>query len=175
MGSPESAKTDAAIPIYCSCAIVDLIYRLLDPAKAEIQRKSMELTKEIRSYNSIVKYDDVCKDAEQAKPSSVSVEQVEQEPVASEEREKPCEQPALSCKSSNGQPDAEEAKPKSDTETETETQPLLSAADEPEGDAAAATSATQLDFDVRGFKILFYCFQNIILRTCLKLQTVCNR
>lgn len=132
----------------------------------------MELTREIRSYNSIVKYDDVRKGDAQAKPSSEPVEQVEQEPVASQE--KPCEQPALSCKSSNSQPDAEETKQKSDTDTETETQPVLSAPDEPEG-GAAATSATQLDFDVRGFKILFYCFQNIILKTCLKLQTVCNR
>ncbi|EDW10319.2 uncharacterized protein LOC6580553 [Drosophila mojavensis] len=119
-------------------------YRLLDPAKAEITRKSMELTREIRSYNSIVKYDDVRKGDAQAKPSSEPVEQVEQEPVASQE--KPCEQPALSCKSSNSQPDAEETKQKSDTDTETETQPVLSAPDEPEG-GAAATSATQLDFD----------------------------
>ncbi|KAI8037449.1 uncharacterized protein LOC128255619 [Drosophila gunungcola] len=48
-------------------------YRLLDEGKAAITRKSTQLTREIRLYNSIVKYDDLKKltDAEVVQPNTV--------------------------------------------------------------------------------------------------------
>ncbi|KAL7735727.1 hypothetical protein ACLKA6_019983 [Drosophila palustris] len=67
-------------------------YRLLDPGKAEIMRKSTQLTKEIRLYNSIVKYEDiVALDAEststkepQPEPESQSVPTTEITPQSIE-------------------------------------------------------------------------------------------
>ncbi|XP_023172472.2 titin isoform X2 [Drosophila hydei] len=116
-------------------------YRLLDPAKAEITRKSMELTKEIRLYNSIVKYDDVRKGEAQAQPSSESsVAQL----ASVTSQKNPCEQPPLSV---NSQPRTELEEQKTDAESEAQAQPALAAPDEPAGEATT-TLATQLDFDI---------------------------
>ncbi|KAH8348782.1 hypothetical protein KR084_010998 [Drosophila pseudotakahashii] len=103
-------------------------YRLLDEGKAAITRKSTQLTKEIRLYNSIVKYEDLKKltDAEDSQPNTV----IEME-ATTDQPEEPSE-----IKETNTQDPAalEPTQPSTDPETgiqpETETQPALE--DQPE-------------------------------------------
>ncbi|XP_064542604.1 uncharacterized protein LOC135431399 [Drosophila montana] len=103
-------------------------YRLLDPAKAEISRKSTELTKEIRLYNSILKYEDVLVQADVSAHKEVTQSEskpdVEPQSVPEPKHETsrdPSEQP-ISSSDSNSQPPADERQ-STEPETETEQQP----------------------------------------------------
>lgn len=150
------------------------IFRLLDPIKAEIIKKTNQLSKDIRLYNSIVKYKDITEPVDNPTPKKQAQTELQpHEPQRHSESE-----PSLATEPANAQhsshsstlPSADkelspriEEEPQQRQESSECIRPEdVAVAVEKEEDAVR--SEKQLDDDVRGFQI--YYFQ-IIIRTCL--------
>jgi len=168
--SSEDKSGRSNLSVYAVSITVWIIFRLLDPGKAEIMRKSTQLTKEIRLYNSIVKYEDtVTLTAEEAQPET-------------ESQSLPATEVAPQSIEANGSSSTSQKQTENENENEKKKeisiqQEELKQKEQPIGcdliEVAMAGEDTaifekQLDVDVRGIYIFFYCFQ-LILRTCLDL------
>lgn len=174
MGTPKSK--DAAKSIVWNYITVMNIFRLLDPIKAEIIKKSNQLSKDIRLYNSIVKYKDIPEPVDDPTPKKqAQSELLSHEPQPHSENERsPATEPANAQHSSQSStlPPADkelslriEEEPEQRQESSECIRPEdVAVAVEKEEEQDAVRTEKQLDDDVRGFQI--YYFQ-IIIRTCL--------
>lgn len=167
------------------------IFRLLDPGKAEIIQKSTQLTKAIRTYNSIVKYKDIPEAVDDPTPIKQARSETEPRPDLKQYSE---HAPSLETESSlqtepllqtapslHTEPAIAEQSSKSctlphpekNTSTKIEQDPQQSLESSevilPEQVSIAAEEDAvkpklQLDVDVRGFQIYYF---KLILKTCL--------